>query len=130
MRPWVLGAVECRQLHTVHWLTGCDAWAESAGHRRCTLADASLTSFPCFSLSRHAVHVRGGLIASVAAGLQGADRHVLAKRLLAGRPLPLLDFGDAVLAPGLVDVHVHMNEPGREEWEGALAGQKTLWMAS
>ncbi len=28
------------------------------------------------------------------------------------------DLGDAVLAPGLVDCHVHMNEPGRTEWEG------------
>lgn len=70
--------------------------------------------------ARHAVHVRGGLIAGVAAGAPGTDRHTPAKRLLAGRPLPLLDFGDAVVAPGLVDLHVHMNEPGREEWEGAL----------
>ena len=31
---------------------------------------------------------------------------------------PLLDFGDAVLLPGLVDSHVHINEPGRTEWEG------------
>ncbi len=30
----------------------------------------------------------------------------------------LADFGDAVLMPGLVDTHVHMNEPGRTEWEG------------
>lgn len=26
--------------------------------------------------------------------------------------------GDAVLLPGLVDTHVHVNEPGRTEWEG------------
>ncbi len=26
--------------------------------------------------------------------------------------------GDAVLLPGLVDSHVHVNEPGRTEWEG------------
>lgn len=28
------------------------------------------------------------------------------------------DFGNAVLLPGLVDTHVHINEPGRTEWEG------------
>jgi allantoinase len=28
------------------------------------------------------------------------------------------DFGDAVLLPGLCDTHVHVNEPGRTEWEG------------
>jgi allantoinase len=30
----------------------------------------------------------------------------------------LIDFGDQVLLPGLVDTHVHINEPGRTEWEG------------
>jgi len=30
----------------------------------------------------------------------------------------LIDFGDAVILPGLVDSHVHINEPGRTEWEG------------
>jgi allantoinase len=30
----------------------------------------------------------------------------------------LLDFGDLILLPGLVDTHVHINDPGRSEWEG------------
>lgn len=30
----------------------------------------------------------------------------------------LRDYGDYVLMPGLVDTHVHINEPGRSEWEG------------
>ena len=28
------------------------------------------------------------------------------------------DVGDLVVMPGLVDTHVHVNEPGRTEWEG------------
>jgi allantoinase len=28
------------------------------------------------------------------------------------------DAGDAVIMPGVVDTHVHVNEPGRTEWEG------------
>ncbi|MFO7299010.1 MAG: allantoinase AllB [Actinomycetes bacterium] len=42
------------------------------------------------------------------------------------------DFGDLVVFPGLVDSHVHVNEPGRTEWEGfatatraAIAGGTT-----
>lgn len=31
---------------------------------------------------------------------------------------PFEDFGDLVLMPGVVDSHVHVNEPGRTEWEG------------
>jgi allantoinase len=30
----------------------------------------------------------------------------------------LTDAGDAVVMPGIVDAHVHVNEPGRTEWEG------------
>ncbi|OAH09435.1 allantoinase AllB [Streptomyces jeddahensis] len=30
----------------------------------------------------------------------------------------LEDLGDDVLLPGLVDTHVHVNDPGRTEWEG------------
>jgi allantoinase len=53
------------------------------------------------------VAVSGGRIAAIAPA--GAS-------LAASRRIRLLD--DEVLLPGLVDTHVHVNEPGRTEWEG------------
>jgi allantoinase len=51
------------------------------------------------------IFVRGGVILSVEA-------------IHAGSAGESLDFGDLVVMPGLVDTHVHVNEPGRTEWEG------------
>lgn len=31
---------------------------------------------------------------------------------------PVEDFDERVIMPGIVDTHVHINEPGRTEWEG------------
>ncbi len=54
-----------------------------------------------------AVAVRDGRVVAIIAGndLPAADRTI-----------HLAD--DEVLVPGLVDTHVHVNEPGRTEWEG------------
>lgn len=52
------------------------------------------------------IHVANGRILSVTApslGLPSANVH---------------DVGDLVVMPGLIDTHVHVNEPGRTEWEG------------
>jgi allantoinase len=53
------------------------------------------------------VAVRGGSIAALAGFEAAPDALVVAE-------LP----GQEVLLPGLVDSHVHVNEPGRTEWEG------------
>ena len=67
-----------------------------------------------------AVFVRDRRIAAIG----GYDLRVDADRTV--------DLGDLPLLPGLVDSHVHVNEPGRTEWEGfatatraALAGGVT-----
>ena len=36
----------------------------------------------------------------------------------------VIDAGDLVLMPGVVDSHVHVNEPGREEWEGFITATR------
>ena len=56
-------------------------------------------------------------------GLMPATLVADAGRFVEVRPGPdsigdVHDFGDAVLLPGLVDTHVHINEPGRTDWEG------------
>src|SRR6266516_2618103 len=53
-----------------------------------------------------AVAVSGAVIAAI-------EDH--GARLEADREV---DLGDLALLPGLVDTHVHVNEPGRTEWEG------------
>ena len=53
-----------------------------------------------------AVHVEGGRIAAIG-GYEDVPPHAEEH-----------DLGDLVLLPGLVDTHVHVNEPGRTEWEG------------
>ncbi|KPI35232.1 Allantoinase [Cyphellophora attinorum] len=35
---------------------------------------------------------------------------------------PYTDYSPHILLPGLVDAHVHLNEPGRTEWEGFYTG--------
>lgn len=34
------------------------------------------------------------------------------------RGADVVDYGDDVVMPGIVDSHVHINEPGRSDWEG------------
>lgn len=35
------------------------------------------------------------------------------------------DFGDLLVLPGMIDAHVHVNEPGRTEWEGFESAGKS-----
>jgi allantoinase len=51
-----------------------------------------------------AIHVDDGVITRVAAW--------------ADAPADVVDYGELAVLPGIVDTHVHLNEPGRTEWEG------------
>lgn len=63
------------------------------------------------------VHVREERIAGVYSkpAVDGAVPEALQQLL--SRVL-VIDYGNSVVSPGLVDVHTHMNDPGREDWEG------------
>lgn len=54
------------------------------------------------------------------AGVRVADGQIIAIEAPGTSPrgASRIDIGDAVLMPGLVDTHVHVNEPGRSDWEG------------
>jgi allantoinase len=52
------------------------------------------------------IHIRDGVIAGIG---EYGDRPAGVREI---------DAGALVVLPGLVDTHVHINEPGRTEWEG------------
>lgn len=59
-------------------------------------------------------------------GLRPAALHILGGRIRAVSPpgapvapdVKVVDAGQLLVTPGVVDSHVHINEPGRTEWEG------------
>ena len=54
-----------------------------------------------------AIHIEDGRISAI------DPDHAMAPD-----PIPTIDAGSLVVMPGLVDTHVHINEPGRTDWEG------------
>ncbi|GFR49104.1 hypothetical protein Agub_g10899 [Astrephomene gubernaculifera] len=58
-----------------------------------------------------AVYIEGSRIVAVSENVSVDLPHVM-------------NFRDAVISPGVIDVHCHLNEPGREEWEGIFNGTR------
>ncbi len=58
------------------------------------------------------IAVDDGAITAIAPELPGAATEI--------------DAHGLTVLPGLIDIHVHFNEPGRTEWEGAATGSRAL----
>jgi allantoinase len=76
------------------------------------------------------VVVRGGRLV-LPEGIHDADLAVEGERIVqVGPELPggreEIDARGRFVLPAVVDVHVHFNEPGRAEWEGAATGSRAL----
>jgi allantoinase len=80
--------------------------------RICEARNMSLEAF----LSRRVVAPHGIVTAAVLVE-DGRILDVVRPHQLPAQ-IPVKDFGEAAILPGLVDSHVHINEPGRTEWEG------------
>ena len=61
---------------------------------------------------RRDIAIEDGLISEIEAELKGGDEEINAHSL--------------TVFPGLIDAHVHFNEPGRTEWEGAATGSRAF----
>ena len=75
--------------------------------------------------------VRGGRIVTPE-GIQCADLGVLRGKIVQIAPEiseeadATLDAEGAYVFPGIMDAHVHFNEPGRADWEGLASGSAAL----
>lgn len=58
------------------------------------------------------IAIEDGRISAIGCELPGARQEI--------------DACGLTIFPGLVDIHVHFNEPGRTEWEGAATGSRAL----
>src|SRR3954463_9872518 len=77
----------------------------------------------------HDLIIRGGHVVTTSVALQDiaiSDGIIqaVAPELPGGREE--LDGRGLHIFPGLIDVHLHFNQPGRTEWEGAATGSRAL----
>jgi allantoinase len=83
-----------------------------------------------YTLSMTDLVIRGGT-AVLPDGLRRADISIEDGRITgidpdAGAGREEIDASGLVVFPGVIDVHLHFNEPGRTEWEGAATGSRAL----
>ncbi|WP_126557211.1 allantoinase [Dictyobacter kobayashii] len=75
--------------------------------------------------------IRGGTLVTVN-GIRRADVAVVDERIVAispelsGGAQAVIDAYNLHIFPGVIDAHVHFNEPGRTFWEGIASGSSAL----
>ncbi len=77
------------------------------------------------TILRNATVVTSDGIRVLDVGISGGCFAALGRNL-AGTAGVEIDASGKVMFPGLVDAHVHFNEPGRTEWEGFATGSAAL----
>src|SRR5882724_4507209 len=65
----------------------------------------------------------GGIVAADIA-IEGEHIAVVANGVREGKCE--IDASGLTILPGLIDIHLHFNEPGRTDWEGAATGSRAL----
>src|SRR5882762_7988309 len=104
----------------VCWQFGCASWTRNWAVMAAQAFTSSRVVLPG-KIGAFAVLVEGQRIVGVVPRNDVPDS------------IQVTDFGDSAILPALVDSHIHINEPGRTEWEGfrtatraAAAGGCTL----
>jgi allantoinase len=78
----------------------------------------SIAARPDFAIRSTRVVLPEGMLPATIHCEGGRIRRVGAYDEPVPESVPMSDKGDFIIMPGLVDTHVHVNEPGRTEWEG------------
>ncbi|KAI9698103.1 MAG: hypothetical protein M1820_007611 [Bogoriella megaspora] len=100
----------------------------SMSHR--TLSTQSSTGFPTITVVASSRAILSGTLTPgtiVISTLTGKIVSIFHSVLPASdfpHGTPYIDHSPRILLPGLVDAHVHLNEPGRTEWEGFWTGTR------
>src|SRR3954469_6758812 len=83
------------------------------------------------TMTQYDLIIRNGTLVT-AAGITAADIAIADQRIVAigpeldGASTAAIDAAGLHIFPGLIDAHVHFNEPGRTEWEGFDTGSAAL----
>lgn len=71
-----------------------------------------------FALHSHQIVSSEGIFSGAIVCEEGKIKKICKSTSEIPKNIPLYDYSKYVIMPGLIDCHVHVNEPGRTHWEG------------